>query len=267
MDFRVDSFFCASLRLFSSLVSTRCRIFLLALLMAASSLAGETTGTIQGTRLYTKPDPSASGGISGKTANLPAPITGVFAIPQDSQLKVYKAELAEDGKSFSFKNLPVAKYDLLILSSNDFYEGIALSRSDNSLTDRDLKLIDPMVMKSTPFFDTKKINRIAGVTGREGKSIAVLQEVRTKPVTLQSEELRTDIQIRSLKLCFMEDVGEVGWQVVETREIVRTEVGPGAPKGLITHYYSPRLNGIRVTDTVKDLGELNLIVERTPDTK
>jgi hypothetical protein len=75
---------------------------------------------------------------------------------------------------------------------------------------------------------------------------------------LQSGEERSDIQVRSIKLALVEDVGTIGWSLVNTREIVRQEVRASDVKGLLAHRYNPKLGGVRVIDTVKDLGTLAL---------
>ncbi len=219
--------------------------------------AGTATKTVQSTRLYTAPDASALGGIQGRIRSSSAP-DGVYAMPQLDQTRVYRAELGPDGRAFAFSGLPVGKYDLVVVCRGSFREGLTLSRGDSTLTPQDLKLIEKTIMESGPFFDRKEIHRASGATGREGRAQCVLQEVRTRPVTLQSAEVRSDIQVRSLKLASLEDVGAVGWHLVRTREIARIEVGPGDPKGVIRHAFSEKLTGIRVADAVKDIGELNL---------
>jgi hypothetical protein len=64
-------------------------------------------------------------------------------------------------------------------------------------------------------------------------------------------------QIRSLRLAFLADVGP-GWQVTATRELIRTDVFPDMPKGFLAVTYVDDLNGVRVTDSVKDIGAVNL---------
>ena len=86
----------------------------------------------------------------------------------------------------------------------------------------------------------------------------MLQELRTRLILNQNADEMKGYQIRSFKLVLLQDVGKVGWQMVETRELVRTEVAPGMRKGVLLQRYHPQLGGIRVTDAVKDLGLLNL---------
>ena len=229
------------------------------LLTASVLLAGKVTGTQQSSRLYKKSDPAASGGLHAKLVAFAKPVRQVFAIDNGNPKLVYQGTVSEDGKEIRFAGMPAAIYDLVLVAADRFYEGCRLARDPDTLTDQDRTNIAFTVNKSVPFFDTKKIHRCEGTTGRSGKVRCVLQEVRTHPVTLQSGEVRTDIQVRSIKLALLEDVGEVGWQMVQTREIVRTEVGPTDIKGVLPHCYLPGIGGIRVVDTDKDLGEFNLM--------
>jgi len=229
------------------------------LLPIPALLAGKVTGTQQSSRLYTKSDPAAPGGIHARLVAFANPVQQAFAIDNGNPKLVYQGTLTEDGKEIRFTGLPAAIYDLVLVAPDRFYEGCGLARDPDTLTDRDRTNIAFTINKSVPFFDTKKIHRSEGLSGRNGKARCVLQEVRTRPVTLQSGEIRADIQVRSIKLAFLEDVGEVGWQMVQTREIVRTEVARGDMQGLLPHCYLPELGGIRVVDTDKDLGELNLM--------
>lgn len=233
--------------------------------LAGALFAGKIAGSRQSSRLYTAPDPALPGGIRGQVAGNSAALLDVFAIPTDNQLKfVYQGELAADGTGFSFAGLPVAKYDLLIVCGDRFYEGLTLGADQSTLTPNDLQLIETMLKKSVPFFNEKKTHRIVGATGRAGKARGVVQWVRTLPITLQSAVVLTNIQVRSIKLAFVEDVGEIGWQLVETREIIRTEVGPDDTKGILPHTYCAALNGIRVVDEIKDLGTINLTATPGP---
>ena len=217
--------------------------------------AGKFTGTQQGSRLYTKPDLSAAGGISGSIAAPHKAIVGIFAILQSDYRKVYSGEVS--GTSFSFGGLPTGKYDLLVVFPDSFYDGILLYRESSTLTSSDQQSISSNVMRATPFFETKKIHRCEGVTGHSGKARAVLQELRARPVTLQDASVRSDIQIRSIKVMLLEDVN-LGWSISETREVIRQEVGGSEMKGILPNYFNARLSNIRVIDTVKDVGALSL---------
>jgi len=216
----------------------------------AVAMPGQYTGTRQSSRLYTAPDPSAGGGIHARLINSAPPMLQVFAVPADNPLRVYQGAIGADGHEFSFKGLPVAKYDLMLVSRDQFTEGFTLSAEPDTLTEKDRERIAAAIMKSIPFFDTKQIHRCIGITGSGGKACCVLQEVRTRPITLQDATEHADIQVRSIKLAFLEDAGSAGWQLVQTREILRTEVTPSDRQGVLPHGYNPRLHGIRVTDSI-----------------
>lgn len=231
-------------------------IFIVYITLLTSAIAGKYTGTRVSTRLYTPLDSSASGGIQATVKG--KPVLQSFAISASNRKHVYQGEVSEDGKSFVFAGLPVDKYDLLLLCKNKFYEGITLFKQSDSLTKKDYKLIEFIINKSHPFFELKKIDRCLGATGEKGKACCILQELRARPIKLQSAEVRSDIQIRSIKIAELEDVGKAGWQLIYTREIVRTEVGPPDVKGILPHAYEPSLTGIRVIDSIKDLGEIHI---------
>jgi len=229
-----------------------------ALLLAGPALAqdkaGGHTGTRQSTQLYTPPEPSAGGGLRGTLVAAP-PLRHVFAVPADDPKKVYKGAVDGEGKSFAFSGLPTARYDLLLVFDDEAREGFVLARDPSTLTAQDQAKIKEKLESSGPFFDTKVIHRCEGATGREGKARCVLQELRTRPVTLQDGSVRSDIQIRSFKLALLEEVG-IGWQLVRTRELLRQEVAAAERKGVLPVKHVPALGGLRVIDTIKDLGQI-----------
>ena len=244
-----------------------------------------------GINLYSKTDPDASGGIKGVIAEAPSEVLGVVAMPQkfpnvaaledveggqstknvrninkNMTNQVYLAELGSDN-AFSLSGLPPGKYDLFVLCENCFYEGLLLSREENTLTDADTQSIKAKITESNPFFNVKNQYRMEGQTGSFGKARVIEQEVRTLPVTLQNADVLTHIQIRSIKLCLMESIGTknlgVHWEVKKTREITRQEVGPPDTKSVIPGYFSKSLQGIRVSTSIKDVGSIIL----KPDTE
>lgn len=239
--------------------------------------------------LYAKPDPMASGGIKGVIADAPSEVLGVMVIPQkfpdvsalseiegglsdknarninkDIKNEVYLARLGEDN-SFVLYGLPPGKYDLFVMCENCFYEGLLLSRAEHTLKDSDTKSIKDKINESNPFFNVKHQHRIEGQTGTYGKARVVEQEVRTLPVTLQSAEVLSHIQIRSVKLCFMESVGTARlgthWELKKSREITRQELGPPETKGLIPGYFRKSLQGFRISSRLRDVGVISLAAE------
>ena len=244
--------------------------------------------------LYSKTDPSATGGIKGVVTDNPSEVLGVMAMPQkfpnlaslddveggnsaknarnvnkDMTNQVYLASL-NSNNAFAFDGLPPGKYDLFVICDNCFYEGLLLSREEQSLTENDTKAIKAKITESNPFFNVKNQHRMEGQTGAYGKARVLEQEVRTLPVTLQSAEVLTHIQIRSIKLCLMESVGSsklgTHWEMKKSREITRQEVGPPDTKGVIPGYFCKALQGIRVSTSVKDLGPVKLTSDAAPNT-
>ncbi len=231
--------------------------FVLVAIAACSGHAGETTGTKQSSRLYTATDPASSGGIAFGLPAASDPLEAAIAVPVMSRELAYLGEVAPGGRAVKFTGLPVSRYDLVLVFDGRFVEGVLLHRDASTLTDADRQQIKATFDRSVQYFDTKVIHRCEGVAGAEGRASAVTQEVRTRPITLQDASVRTDIQTRSLKLAFFENVGP-GWHMIRTREMLRQEVGPGDTKGVLRHAHDPQLQGIRVTDEVRDLGTLEL---------
>ena len=242
------------------------------------------TGTIQSTKLYTVTD--APGGISGRLVGAPSEVLGVIAVSREKLKTTQTTKLLEGGtrsearyriaahlahlspdNSFRFSGLLPGIYDLFVLLEHDYYTGIVLNRRPNALTPTDIKTIKEKLKASNPYFNEKHIARLSGATGHAAKARALVQELRTLPVTLQSAEVRSDIQTRSIKLFLFEDVsvgGAPAWAVEETREILRQEVGPGDTKGAIPEYFCQALSGILVVDEVEEVGDIRLRRDKAP---
>lgn len=211
---------------------------------------------------YTKPDPSASGGIVGRAGMSHRPLIGVFAVPRGELSRIYRGTI-EDGRIFRFEGLPVGRYDLAFLYPDALYEGFELARED-TLTPRDREQIETHIRSGNPFFETKHMHRIEGTAGTGNYAWALFQEMH----------VRNEGEIRSFKMMVLMRVGEVGWQATGSREIVRTHrAAPGYTiadlrlerempdrimrgSGLLNHHHRPSLGGIRVVDSVRDIGTI-----------
>ena len=236
-------------------------VFVCATLSAHAGLPVEPTpphqvgGEYKSSLLYTPPDPSATGGLHLIS---PLPLEFAFAIPESNQEYVYKGTIGADQKDISFSGLPVSKYDLVLVTKDRFYEGISLNRDENSLTPQDLTSIEEILSRSVPFMNVKRTEAVKGTPGDNGQATALVQWMRAGGNLLnQNGDMMVGHQIRSLRLAFLADVGP-GWQVTGTREIIRTDVFPDMLHGLLGVTYVDNLNGIRVVDSVKDIGLVNL---------
>ncbi len=211
-------------------------------------------------KLYTKPDPASPGGITGSVAHPTSAIEQVLAIPPDAPEQVYEGRIeGADKRSFRFTGLPMRKYDLIVICKNSFYEGLQLMRGESSLTDDDRKKVDTIVRKSEPFFTDKIVHRLEGVTGRgnQARGICTFLRARGSELLFEAHEgkyNREDFR-RTLKLVILKDVGP-GWQVVRTRDLYPTWIDPKSPE--LKHHYTASLSGVRVADSIKDLGALDL---------
>jgi len=219
---------------------------------AASPSVG---GEYKSEALYTAPDPAAAGGLRFTS---PAPLTLALAVAEGNQEHVYRASLSADGLTAAFSNLPVSRYDLVLLAKDHYYEGVSLNRDENSLTPADLSSIEAIFSRSVPFFNQKRTERINGAPGDGGRAAALVQWMRIGGNLLnQNADLMTGHQIRSLRIAFLADVGP-GWQVIATRELIRTDVFPQMLHGFLPVTYSEALGGIRVTDSIRDIGAVLL---------
>ncbi|MEI8138491.1 MAG: hypothetical protein WCI03_01340 [bacterium] len=212
-------------------------------------------------RLYTPPDPTASGGIIGVITTPAKPILQVLAMPPDEPQLVYEGQITgSNQQGFLFENLPMAKYDLFVIYEDEFYEGLELTYEPDTLTEKDRQSISYIVNASDPFFNKKVIHRVAGTTGRGNFARCVVTQYRDGPGTVSADyEVLKGISRRTFKLIWLKDVG-VGWQVVQKRDLYPVTVA----MKLLTpaHHYSKVLSRVRVTDQVKNLGDIKLVDEK-----
>ncbi|MFA7174606.1 MAG: hypothetical protein WC340_14570 [Kiritimatiellia bacterium] len=254
-------------KILEDLVVCRVAVSIAALLSCAAALplcAAPVTNPniLERIRLYTAPDPSAAGGIQGRIAFPRKPIEQILAMPPDEPKYVYMGQVSgEDKQSFSFANLPMAKYNLFIIYEDEFFEGLELSREPDTLTSKDREGITKIVNASDPFFNNKVIHRIEGTTGRGNFARCVVTQSRDQsaPGEVVAGEgfgvtMEKHLGRRTYKLIWLKHVG-VGWQVVQKRDLypVTVNLKELKPK----HNYSRKLSSIRVTNKVKDLGEID----------
>lgn len=223
--------------------------------LPAPSVNPKAGGEYKANLLYTPPSPDAQGGLHLVSS---LPLEMALAIPENNQEHVYKGTLGPDNKDVTFSNIPVSRYDLVLVTTDHLYEGISLNRDENSLSEQDVQSINDILWRSVPFFNVKRIDAVKGTPGDAGRSTALVQWMRIGGVLLnQNYEWLKGHQIRSVRLAFLADVGP-GWQVTGTRELVRTDVFPNMMKGYLATAWLDDLNGVRVTDSVKDIGKVNL---------
>jgi len=215
-------------------------------------------------RLYTATNPSDTGGIQGIITSPHKPILQILAMPPDEPRFVYLGKVTGDQQGFLFEALPMGIYDLMVIYADDFYEGLELHPQPNTLTKEDLQKIEDIVSASQPFFTRRVIHRIAGTTGRGNTArclVTFLRDKASSGTTSHREGLEYMVDQsnlgwrRTFKLVWLKDVGP-GWQIVQTRDLypVWTDPTHALPK----HHFRDKLSRIRVTDSIKDLGRLDI---------
>ena len=233
------------------------RHLLIATLLAGAALAQDPP---ERTRLYTKPDPANTGGLTGRIAKPDLPIQEILALPPDSPEEVYEGAFTDPKRTaFQFKNLPVGKYDLVVIYPAAFYEGLRLDRDASTLTPEDLKKIDASIQKSEPYWTKKVIHRVEGETGRGNDARLICTYYRDKGSDLLMERFegkasRDDFR-RTFKLVLLKDVGP-GWQIARARDLYPVWINPKL--ALPEHHFSAAISQFRVADQMKDLGDLDL---------
>ena len=240
----------------------RCLVPLLALFALLLAPLAHAQKPLERSKLYTKPDPQASGGIKGSIGKPDLPIEQILAIPADAPEKVYKGELIDsDRRGFEFTGLPMRKYDLIVIFKNSLYEGLQLHRGESTLSSEDLKLIDAIIQKSEPFFTRKFIHRVMGETGNGNMARCICTFLRDKKSIAYMDKEQATLSKsgafrRDFKLVLLKDVGP-GWQITRTRSLYPIwdhQKRDTAPQ----HHFSESLARVRVADKVKDLGKLDL---------
>ena len=183
------------------------------------------------------------------------PLVQVLAIPPDEPRLVYEGQITGSEKQqFSFKNLPMRKYDLMLIQDRRFFEGLQLMRGTSSLTATDKEKVNASIQKSEPFFLKKIIHRLEGVTGRGNEARAICTYLRDKSSEHTFSASRGGYR-RTFKLVMLKDVGP-GWQIVRSRDLF--PVWATDANKLPTHHVEKSLSRIRVADKIKDIGEIRL---------
>ena len=220
-------------------------LFLLLLLVPCAFAAD----TVQ--RIYTAPDPTATGGIRG---SVNAVITHAIAVNHD-RLRVYRADMSDGGKTFVFSHLPTGKYDLVLVGKEHVvFEGLSLGEEKpaTELPPGSLDHLKTRVAAQDAFFNRCRLQRV----GFDGGNALVFVERTTDRQTLRQDGTKLNATIRRLEIMEIAQAAD-DWQVTTTRHLYREEQ---PPEGIdfLKHAYLPEIGNLRVIDRVKDLGSILL---------
>lgn len=195
-------------------------------------------------RIYTAPDPSATGGIEGVS---PVRITHALAVDHE-RANVYRATVAEDGKSFSFSQLPVGKYDLVLVDAGKtIYEGLSLGDPADHLSPASMANLKKRIELSDAFFNTHSVHRMGTDPDH---TYAFVERLRDRDTLTQAGVAMGNV--RRLEIIQL-DKADDDWQLTETRHIYREEEPKNPNAFFMKDYYISDLGNIRVVDSVKKL--------------
>ena len=186
-------------------------------------------------RIYTAPDPAATGGIAGV---IPAgELTHAVAVNSE-RVQVYRA--LPGSNQFRFENLPVGKYDLILVTKDRrVYEGLRLGADIAELPPASRLNLETRIAKADAYFNRHLIHRCGIVNER---ILAFVERIRDRQILTQGGDV-VNANIR---------------QMTETRHVYRQYEPPETSPPFLRHVYVPALSGIRVVTTLKELGTLLL---------
>ena len=201
-------------------------------------------------RIYTKPAASDTGLITGKVKG--AVLTHAIAVERDRN-RVYRATLDPDGTGFRFPNLPVGRFDLvLVTKDNRVIEGLALGGATNLPADRAKHLAEG-VAKADSFFNRHVSHRV-GVDG--GVALVFTERIRDGQILRGSGE-ELNACLRRLEIIELHEAAD-DWQMTRTRHLYREETPRQQGIPFLQHIHQPALGGLRVATTPRDLETIDL---------
>ena len=201
-------------------------------------------------RIYTAADPASPGGIEGRA---PLPFTHAHAVEHD-RLHVYRAELADGGKSFTFSHLPTGKYDLVLISAgNTVFEGLMLGALSVDPDPASMQNLEKRVAVADSFFNRHAVRR----TGLTGDQALVFVERIRDHLTLQQSGEKLNADVRRLEIIELARATD-DWQMTTTRHIYREEIPLGPSPAFLRHFFVSTIGNIRVVDSMKQLGTVIL---------
>ena len=226
--------------------SAFCLRLILVLCLAVVSAYAENTKNF-----YTKPKPEAGGGITGK---VDSPLFIAIALERD-RTSSYKGQLEDSGAKFVFKGLPTGKYDLILVTKDDHVvEGLFLGDEPTTVTGENLKRLEERIAAADGFFNKYQLQRF-GLIENGAKILAFIERMRDKPALTQGGETLQGA-VRRLEIAQFDRSADT-WSFLVNRHLYREQEAPGKTQFLKNHHV-PQLGGIRVIDSVKDIGSIAL---------
>ena len=210
---------------------------------------------------YNDADPNATGGISGKITN--GDLKECIALEQISY-KVYRGAVI--GDTYTFRQLPPGKYDLLLKFTEDVVEGVRLvvfGEEDVKISKEDRDGIWELIRVSDDYFHDKKIIR-AGGTDKLQK--LVVEQIRTATTYNPDGSIAVGKMFRRIDYTMVHKTAQV-WQIDPNspRFMFREERDKVGHGSTVTFHYAEQLGGIRVSDLMVTAPDVDLA--KTPVVK
>ena len=202
-------------------------------------------------RIYTAPNPAATGGIAGV---LPAgEVTHAIAV-ESERVCVYRALPVAGSSQFRFENLPVGKYDVvLVTKERQVLEGLRLGGALAAMPPTVRMNLETRVAKADSYFNRYVIHRCGIVNDR---ILAFVERIRDRPILTQGGE-SVNANVRRLEIIELTQAVD-DWQMNQTRHVYRQYEPVEKSPPFLRHVYVPALSGIRVVTTTKELGTITV---------
>lgn len=227
------------------------RLWFVCSLIACGLVPGAVARAENTNNFYTKPKPDAAGGITGKVDRA---LFIAIALERD-RTSSYKALLEDGGTRFVFKGLPTGKYDLLFVTKDDhLVEGLFLGEPGTSVTGESYERFEERIRAADGFFNKFQIQRF-GLIQDGAKILALIERMRDKAALTQGGEALGGA-VRRLEIAQF-DRSKDTWAFLVNRHLYREQEAPGKTQFLTSHHV-PQLSGIRVIESVKDIGAIAL---------
>ena len=165
-------------------------------------------------RIYTAPAPAATGGIIGTLSV--GELTHAMAV-ESERVYVYRAWPLPGGNQFRFENLPVGKYDVvLVTKERQVFEGLRLGDPIAAMPPTLRMNLETRIAKADSYFNRHIIHRCGIFNDR---ILAFVERLRDRPILTQGGE-GVSANIRRLEIIELTQRTD-GWQMNQTRHVYR----------------------------------------------
>ena len=205
----------------------------------------------QSGRIYTAPEAGATGGITGA---LPRGKLRYAMAVDSERVKVFQGKIEAGSNRFRFEHLPVGKYDVvLVTNGHEMYEGLRLGADATGMGSGLRANLEKRIALADSFFNRYKIHRV----GLDGERVLVFVERLRDRLILQQSGEKLDANLRRLEVIELEQAQD-DWQMIQSRHLYREGEPIEKAPPFLQSVNVPGLSAVRVVDSVKNLGLIEL---------